>query len=67
MSEFYRKKIRKLTAIDQFVVSIRINFYEQGVHEASLNTAGSLAEALDAPLAYFYAVIIKLAKMIITI
>ncbi|KHS71446.1 helix-turn-helix domain-containing protein [Pectobacterium brasiliense] len=52
--------------IDEFVASARINRYEKGVHEANLVTASRLAEALDVPLAYFYAADDKLARMILT-
>lgn len=52
--------------IDEFVASARINRYEKGVHEANLVTANRLAEALDVPLAYFYAADDNLAKMILT-
>lgn len=52
--------------IDEFVASARINRYEKGVHEANLVTASCLAEALDVPLAYFYAADDNLAKMILT-
>ncbi|KAA8993800.1 helix-turn-helix transcriptional regulator, partial [Affinibrenneria salicis] len=52
--------------IDEFVASTRINRYEKGVHEANIVTAGRLAQALDVPLAYFYADDDNLAKMILT-
>ncbi|WP_437215047.1 helix-turn-helix domain-containing protein [Pectobacterium sp. LFLA-215] len=52
--------------IDEFVASARINRYEKGVHEANLVIANRLAEALDVPLAYFYAADDNLAKMILT-
>ncbi|ASY75169.1 helix-turn-helix domain-containing protein [Pectobacterium polaris] len=52
--------------IDEFVASARINRYEKGVHEANLVTASRLAEALDVPLAYFYATDDNLARMILT-
>ncbi|MCL6365755.1 XRE family transcriptional regulator [Pectobacterium carotovorum subsp. carotovorum] len=52
--------------IDEFVASARINRYEKGVHEANLVTASHLAEALDVPLAYFYAADDNLARMILT-
>lgn len=52
--------------IDEFVASARINRYEKGVHEANLVTASRLAEALDVPLAYFYAADDNLARMILT-
>ncbi|MFP1908159.1 helix-turn-helix domain-containing protein [Lonsdalea quercina] len=51
--------------IDEFVASTRINRYEKGVHEANIVTASRLAQALDIPLAYFYADDDNLAKMIL--
>ncbi len=51
--------------IDEFVASARINRYEKGVHEANIVTAKRLAEALNVPLAYFYADDDNLAKMIL--
>lgn len=60
-----QKELGKLAGIDEFVASTRINRYEQGIHEASLDTAGRLAEALEIPLAYLYAEDDKLAEMIL--
>lgn len=51
--------------IDEFVASARINRYEKGVHEANIVTANRLAEALNVPLAYFYADDDNLAKIIL--
>ncbi|QHQ17900.1 helix-turn-helix domain-containing protein [Pectobacterium parmentieri] len=51
--------------IDEFVASARINRYEKGVHEASIETAQQLAEALDVPLAYFYTENDELAEMML--
>lgn len=62
-----QKELGKLAGIDEFVASTRINRYEQGIYEASLDTAGRLAEALDIPLAYFYAEDDELAEMIFEI
>lgn len=60
-----QKELGKLAGIDEFVASTRINRYEQGIHEASLDIVGRLAEALDVPLAYLYAEDDKLAEMIL--
>jgi len=60
-----QKELGKLAGIDEFVASTRINRYEQGIHEADLETAGRLAQALVVPLAYFYADDDKLAEMIL--
>ncbi|KHN60867.1 transcriptional regulator [Dickeya fangzhongdai] len=51
--------------IDEFVASARINRYEKGVHEANIVTASRLADALNVPLAYFYADDDNLAKIIL--
>ncbi|WP_392560872.1 helix-turn-helix transcriptional regulator [Orbus sturtevantii] len=60
-----QKELGKLAGIDEFVASTRINRYEQGIHEADIETAGKLAQALAVPLAYFYADNDKLAEMIL--
>ncbi|MGL4858241.1 MAG: helix-turn-helix domain-containing protein [Enterobacteriaceae bacterium] len=60
-----QKALGVAAGIDEFVASARINRYENGVHEANITTACRLAEALNVPLAYFYAVEDELAKMIL--
>lgn len=60
-----QKELGKLAGIDEFVASTRINRYEQGIHEADIETAAKLAKALDVPLAYFYADDDKLAEIIL--
>ena len=49
-----QKSLGILAGIDEFVASTRINRYEKGVHQASLETVQQLAVALEVPLAYFY-------------
>ena len=49
-----QKKLGILAGIDEFVASTRINRYEQGVHQASIDVVHQLAKALDIPPAYFY-------------
>ncbi|MFK3660856.1 helix-turn-helix domain-containing protein [Scandinavium sp. NPDC088450] len=49
-----QKKLGILAGIDEFVASTRINRYEKGVHQASIEVVHQLAKALDIPLAYFY-------------
>lgn len=49
-----QKSLGILAGIDEFVASTRINRYEKGVHQASLETVQQLAAALQVPLAYFY-------------
>ncbi|WP_336292640.1 helix-turn-helix transcriptional regulator [Cronobacter dublinensis] len=49
-----QKKLGILAGIDEFVASARINRYEKGVHQASIEIARKLADALAVPLAYFY-------------
>lgn len=60
-----QKALGIAAGIDEFVASTRINRYEKGVHEANIVTANQLAEALNIPLAYFYAANDNLAKMIL--
>ena len=50
--------------LDEFVASTRINRYEKGVHQPALRIQERLAEALDMPLAYFYAEDDELARLI---
>lgn len=49
-----QKSLGILAGIDEFVASTRINRYEKGVHQASIEIAQRLATALNVPLAYFY-------------
>ena len=51
--------------IDEFVASTRINRYEKGVHEASMEVAQQLADVLQIPLAYFYTADDVLADMML--
>ncbi|GKW33365.1 MULTISPECIES: helix-turn-helix domain-containing protein [Pectobacterium] len=60
-----QKKLGIAAGIDEFVASTRINRYEKGVHEASIETAQQLAKALDVPLAYFYTENDELAEMML--
>ncbi|MBN7767327.1 helix-turn-helix domain-containing protein [Pectobacterium brasiliense] len=60
-----QKKLGIAAGIDEFVASTRINRYEKGVHEASIEIAQQLAEALDVPLAYFYTENDELAEMML--
>lgn len=50
--------------LDEFVASTRVNRYETGVHQPSLQTMQKLAKALDMPVAYFYAEDDNLAQVI---
>ncbi|MEL4888825.1 helix-turn-helix domain-containing protein [Pectobacterium betavasculorum] len=60
-----QKKLGIAAGIDEFVASTRINRYEKGVHEASIETAQQLAKTLDVPLAYFYTENDELAEMML--
>lgn len=51
--------------LDQFVASTRINRYEKGIHEADVQTAARLAQALNVPLAYLYCGDERLARAIL--
>jgi len=50
--------------LDEFVASTRINRYEKGVYQPNLHIQQKLAEALELPLAYFYAEDDELARLI---
>ncbi|EKK4081668.1 helix-turn-helix transcriptional regulator [Cronobacter dublinensis] len=54
-----------LAEIDEFVASARINRYEKGVHQASIEIARKLADALAVPLAYFYTEDEELAELLL--
>ncbi|WOA53918.1 helix-turn-helix domain-containing protein [Dickeya solani] len=60
-----QKKLGIAARIDEFVASTRINRYEKGVHEASIDTAQQLANALDVPLAFFYTADDELAELML--
>ncbi|WP_226093619.1 helix-turn-helix transcriptional regulator [Dickeya oryzae] len=60
-----QKKLGIAAGIDEFVASTRINRYEKGVHEASIDTAQQLADALDVPLAFFYTADDQLAELML--
>ncbi|TEA27344.1 helix-turn-helix domain-containing protein [Candidatus Schmidhempelia bombi] len=63
--ELSQKQLGIAAGIDEFVASTRINRYEKGIHEASIEIAGRIAEALNVPLAYFYADTDELADIIL--
>ncbi|EJF29188.1 MULTISPECIES: helix-turn-helix transcriptional regulator [Enterobacteriaceae] len=58
-----QKSLGILAGIDEFVASTRINRYEKGVHQAGIDVAQQLANALEVPLAYFYMVDDELAEL----
>ncbi|AUC43049.1 hypothetical protein D083_2700 [Dickeya solani RNS 08.23.3.1.A] len=60
-----QKKLGIAARIDEFVASTRINRYEKGVHEVSIDTAQQLANALDVPLAFFYTADDELAELML--
>ncbi|EOZ6411888.1 helix-turn-helix domain-containing protein [Cronobacter turicensis] len=49
----------------KFVASARINRYEKGVHQAGIEIARKLADALAVPLAYFYTEDDELAELLL--
>lgn len=59
-----QRKLGIKAGLDEFVASTRINRYEKGVHQPALRIQERLAEALDMPLAYFYAEDDELARLI---
>ncbi|NCH77504.1 helix-turn-helix domain-containing protein [Cronobacter sakazakii] len=60
-----QKKLGILAGIDEFVASARINRYEKGVHQASIEIARKLADALAVPLAYLYTEDDELAELLL--
>ncbi|WP_105596201.1 helix-turn-helix domain-containing protein [Cronobacter sakazakii] len=60
-----QKKLGILAGIDEFVASARINRYEKGVHQTSIEIACKLADALAVPLAYFYTEDDQLAELLL--
>jgi transcriptional regulator with XRE-family HTH domain len=60
-----QKKLGILAGLDEFVASTRINRYEKGVHQASIDVAHQLAIALDVPLAYFFTQDENLARLLL--
>ncbi|PVZ81178.1 transcriptional regulator [Serratia sp. S1B] len=61
-----QKQLGISAGIDEFVASTRINRYEKGIHEASIDVIQQLALVLEVPLAYFYAADDLLAELILT-
>ncbi len=60
-----QKQLGILAGIDEFVASTRINRYEKGVHQPSLDVALQLAKVLDVPLAYLYTEDDLLARLVV--
>jgi transcriptional regulator with XRE-family HTH domain len=60
-----QKELGMTAGLDQFVASTRINRYEKGIHEADVQTAARLAQALNVPLAYLYCGDERLARAIL--
>ncbi|MGK9175935.1 helix-turn-helix domain-containing protein [Yokenella regensburgei] len=60
-----QKQLGILAGIDEFVAITRINRYEKGVHQASIEVVHQLAQALDVPLAYFYSEEDELAALLL--
>lgn len=60
-----QKELGITAGLDQFVASTRINRYEKGIHEADVQTAARLAQALKVPLAYLYCADERLARAIL--
>lgn len=59
-----QQAIGEMAGIDPGGAGVRVNRYEQGVYEPSVQTAIHLARALGVPLAYIYAEDDQLAWMI---
>lgn len=63
-AQISQKALGIAAGLDKFVASTRVNRYEQGVHEPDTTIGSRLAEALNLPLAYFYASDDVLAELI---
>lgn len=60
-----QRQLGVLAGLEPHVASPRINQYERGVHEPSLETARHLAKALGVPAAFLYAEDDQLAKLLL--
>ena len=58
------KSLGILAGIDEFAASARINRYEKGVHQASIEVVRHLAKVLEVPVAYFYTEDDELASLV---
>lgn len=61
-----QKRLGILAGIDEFVASTRINRYEKGVHQASIEVVQQLSAVLEVPLAYFYTEDDDLASLLLS-
>lgn len=61
-----QKRLGILAGIDEFVASTRINRYEKGVHQASIEIVQQLSAVLEVPLAYFYTEDDDLASLLLS-
>ncbi|MDH1318655.1 helix-turn-helix domain-containing protein [Enterobacter bugandensis] len=59
-----QKSLGILAGIDEFAASARINRYEKGVHQASIEVVRHLAKVLEVPVAYFYTEDDELASIV---
>ncbi|HDR2356303.1 TPA: helix-turn-helix transcriptional regulator [Enterobacter roggenkampii] len=59
-----QKNLGILAGIDEFAASARINRYEKGVHQASIEVVRHLAKVLEVPVAYFYTEDDELASLV---
>lgn len=63
--ELSQRDLGVMAGLDPFVASARINRYEQGVHQPDPATAQRLADCLEVPLPYLFAVDERLARAIL--
>lgn len=59
-----QKQLGILAGIDEFAASPRMNRYEKGVHQASIDIVQQIASVLGVPLAYFYTEDDALAELV---
>ncbi|MFK8260531.1 helix-turn-helix domain-containing protein [Erwinia sp. AnSW2-5] len=59
-----QQKLGVLAGIDEATASARMNQYERGIHVPDFELVCRLADALDVPSCYFYAVEDELAEQV---
>jgi transcriptional regulator with XRE-family HTH domain len=64
LSGLSQERLGILAGIEEASASARMNQYERGKHEPDFSIAKRIADVLNVPAAYFYAVEDDLAQMI---
>lgn len=63
--ELSQKQLGVAAGIDEFSASARMNQYEKGTHTPDLTTVEHIANALEVPTAYLFAIEDDLAEFIL--